>query len=77
MSTISHKFDLWVSAVGTLSHQLLFGTLLFILAIIYGNDMQLSAALILIGLLTMGHESFYVVQQSTVVHYAPHFSFCG
>ena len=27
--------------------------------------------MILMGLLTMGHESFYVVQQSNAIHYAP------
>eukprot|EP00484_Ammonia_sp_Unknown_P030064 CAMPEP_0197025546 /NCGR_PEP_ID=MMETSP1384-20130603/5840_1 /TAXON_ID=29189 /ORGANISM="Ammonia sp." /LENGTH=499 /DNA_ID=CAMNT_0042454085 /DNA_START=29 /DNA_END=1528 /DNA_ORIENTATION=- len=71
MSTVSHKFELWKSAAGTLVHQLVFGALLFVLAAIYGNDISLAAALILTGLLTMGHESFYVVQQSNAIHYAP------
>eukprot|EP00486_Rosalina_sp_Unknown_P003383 CAMPEP_0201566358 /NCGR_PEP_ID=MMETSP0190_2-20130828/6098_1 /ASSEMBLY_ACC=CAM_ASM_000263 /TAXON_ID=37353 /ORGANISM="Rosalina sp." /LENGTH=67 /DNA_ID=CAMNT_0047984959 /DNA_START=96 /DNA_END=295 /DNA_ORIENTATION=+ len=54
MSTLSHKWALWKSAVGTLLHQLIFGALLFILAAIYGNNITLEAALILTGLLTMG-----------------------
>merc|ERR1711902_458265 len=63
--------ELWVSAVGTLSHQLVFGAVLFVLAAVYGNDVTLAAALVLICLLAMGHESFYVVQQSNAIHYAP------
>eukprot|EP01083_Nonionella_stella_P120784 362252_1 len=71
MTAVSHKVPLWVSAVGTLTHQLVFGVLLLILALVYGNDMALSVALILIMALTMGHESFYVVQQTNAIFYAP------
>lgn len=71
MSVVSEKYELWISAVGTLTHQLVFGTILFTLSAIYGNNISLAAALILIVFLTMGHESFYVVQQSNAIHFAP------
>eukprot|EP01083_Nonionella_stella_P090717 253454_1 len=71
MSGFSYKCELWISAVGSLSHQLFGGGLLFILAVVYGNHIPFVVALIMTGLLTMGHELFYVVQQSNAIQYAP------
>ena len=71
MSRLTRRLELWVSAAGTLSHQLVVGAVLFVLAALYGNDITLTAALALTCLLAMGHESFYVVQQANAIHYAP------
>jgi len=71
MGAISHKIALQMSAVGTLTHQLVCSSLLFIFSAIYGNNLTLAGALVFIVFLTMGHESFYVVQQSNAIKYAP------
>jgi len=71
MSVVSHRAALWISAVGTLTHQLTVGAVLFIIAAIYGNNVTLAGAMLFVVFITMGHESFYVVQQSNIIKYAP------
>ena len=68
---ISQKIDLWITAVGTLSYQLLIGTLLFVLSAIYGNNISLFAAVFFIFAITSGDETAYVVAQTNAVRYAP------
>eukprot|EP00485_Elphidium_margaritaceum_P003342 CAMPEP_0202694782 /NCGR_PEP_ID=MMETSP1385-20130828/8548_1 /ASSEMBLY_ACC=CAM_ASM_000861 /TAXON_ID=933848 /ORGANISM="Elphidium margaritaceum" /LENGTH=468 /DNA_ID=CAMNT_0049350685 /DNA_START=35 /DNA_END=1441 /DNA_ORIENTATION=+ len=69
--SMSQTFTLKSIAGLALSHQLAFGIILLVLATIFGNDISLIAALLFTAMLTMGHQSFYVVQQSNAIHYAP------
>merc|ERR1712157_95914 len=59
----AHRYRLWMSSFTCLLIQLFAGSLpLLILTLLYGNLIggYLPIALLLIALLAMGHESFYV-----------------
>merc|ERR550525_664000 len=71
MTAVAHRGALWFSAIGTLTHQFIVSAGLFAMSVIYGNNITLYGALIFITFLTMGHESFYVVQQSNAIKYVP------
>ena len=68
------RVKLWVSSLSCLSSQLLMGSLpLLVLTRLYGNDIggYVGVAIIIIILLAIGHESFYVIQQTNAINYSP------
>ena len=71
---LSYRCKLWISSLTYLSVQLVLGSIpLLILTSLYGNTINnmVWVAIILVILLALGHESFYVIQQTNQVTYSP------
>merc|ERR1712228_37903 len=70
----AHRYELWMSCLTCLLIQLFAGSLpLMLLTHFYGNviDGYLWIAIVMIVLLAMGHESFYCLQQTNALRFAP------
>ena len=68
------KVKPWLTGLVPLLAQLFLGNVpILILAGIYGNNIggYVAIAILMIILLAIGHESFYVIQQTNTVIYAP------